>query len=203
MAEHPDILMVVFDGLAINPALGMWLKKQEHIQMASEFGRAFPHMGAWRNHAAQWFLDNSTLERVLFLDHDIVPFEGTAPLFEVKADIASAWYVGRDGRRHHEGDGFVSAGCLLMTRHALQRIERPWFDTPLDSTGCGVTTCECLHFAERAKAAGFHPVRAGVVGHMVPTIVIPGATASETCKFRFLHEYMQTLSKTTPAKVST
>ena len=197
MGEHPDILMMVFNGLSVCDPLRAWLENQAHVQVAGDFGRAFPHMGAWRNHAAQWFLDNSTLERVLFLDHDMVPFAGTEPLLEADVDVASALYVGRGGDRHHQGDGLLSAGCLLVTRYALEHIKRPWFDTPLDPTGCGVTTCECLYFVERAKAAGFYPVRLGVVGHIVPTIVIPGRTAEETCQFRFLHEYMTTLVKKT------
>lgn len=45
---------------------------------------------------------------------------------------------------------FAGAGCLLVRRHALERIPAPWFDHPAGHVGSG----EDAHFCRQARAAG-------------------------------------------------
>ena len=179
-----ELQIIVFDGKGINPILREWLKGKR-VKCASEFGSAFPNIAIWRNRAVKWFLETD-FEEVLFVDDDMVPIKATKPFFENPAPIVSATCLSSTGKDSHSGEGNASAGFLKISREVLERIEPPWFDYPLFDDGTLPEMCECAYFVKKAFGAGFHPVKAGVVGHIVEAVVIP---SEGKCSFQFLKEF--------------
>lgn len=179
-------LIIVFDGKGINPILKEWLKGRD-VKYASEFGSAFPSIAIWRNRAVKWFLETD-FEEVLFIDDDMVPIKETEPFFDNPAPIVGAHYLTPHGHDSHMGEGNVACGFLKISREVLEKIEPPWFDYPLKDDGTAPEVCECAYFVQQAFKAGFHPVKAGLVGHIVEAVVIPSQEGGK-CQFEFLRGF--------------
>ena len=91
----------------------------------------------------------------------------------------------------------MRCGCMKVSRRALERIDPPWFAFECSGNGCEVAACECRYFCRKARAAGFHPVKAGAIGHVVPVVVIPPENEDDSCRMKFL---LDLLSSHRPAK---
>ena len=95
-------------------------------------------------------------------------------------------HIRKDGQESHREDGEVGCGCMKVSRTALERIAPPWFAFDYSRDGCDVTACDCGYFCRKARAAGFHPVKAGAIGHVVPVVVIPPDDKDDSCRMKFL-----------------
>ena len=87
--------------------------------------------------------------------------------------MAGCDYIGSHSKRAHDGPGYIGAGCMRISRVALEAIERPWFQFVMTNDGLDVHQCECGHFCDKAMAAGIHPVKMGKIGHIMPAVVSP------------------------------
>ena len=174
MMNASQIQIVVFDGSPVDPRLRKWVESQPHFAYASHIApKGFPDLVAMqRNRICRWFLDHTDRDCLLMLDADQIPVEATVPILTAEAPIAGCAYVQRDARIGHEPDGEAAAGCLRISRAALQAIDPPWFQWVLSDDGCEVAECDCGHFCRKAREAGYHPVTVGRIGHIVPAVVI-------------------------------
>jgi len=166
--------IVVSDSTKVNPVLLRWMKEQPNAFLASEWcsfkGRDLRAVEL--NMIATAFLETD-FEWLLLVDADIYPTADIDKLLIADYDVAGCAFVGKDSRTTHgTADGIISVGCMKISRRALEKIERPWFKFELTHGGTRYR-CECVHFCEKALAAGFHPLQIGVVGHCIPMIVLP------------------------------
>lgn len=147
-------------------------------------------IAAKRQIVAEGFLKESQFTHLLFLDSDQVPPSRTverllshnvpivgATIFKrLPPHTVCAWQQLPDGSyeslRQLGGLQRVHAtgtGCLLISRDALLRIPRPWFEHPPHESGWG----EDWRFCRQAEAAGV-PIYVDtslVVGHLTVTSV--------------------------------
>jgi len=61
----------------------------------------------------------------------------------------------------------MHCGLWRCSRRVLETIRPPWFQRVLAPDGTRQKRCVCLHFRDKARAAGFTVVRAGWCGHDV------------------------------------
>jgi len=195
VSKYGNIQVVVFDGRGVNPMLADWLGNFPHVERAgSTVGSVVPDtVASRRNRAIRWFLEYTELPDVLMLDDDMVPVRGTDALLESDADVAAARYIRKDGHEVHADDGEGGCGCMKISRNALERIEPPWFAFEFSDDGCEVKSCECGYFSSKARGAGFHPVKSGVIGHVVPVVVLPAESEGSSCRMKFLPEFRRGL----------
>lgn len=191
MSEYENIQVVVFDGRGVNLMLADWLGNFPHVDRAGSIaGSVVPDtVASWRNRAIRWFLEHTELPDVLMLDDDMVPVHGTDALLRSDADVAAARYIRKDGHEVHADDGEGGCGCMKISRNALEKIDPPWFAFEFSDDGSRVTSCECGYFSRKARRAGFHPVKAGVIGHVVPVVVVPAESEGSSCRMKFLPEF--------------
>jgi hypothetical protein len=151
-------------------------------------------IAAKRQVLAQEFLKQSQYTHLLFLDSDQVPprhtverllshnlaIVGAAIFKRIPPHMVCAWKQLADGSYESlsqlGGPGnpvqrvhATGTGCLLISRDALLRIPRPWFEHPPHESGWG----EDWHFCRQAEAAGV-PIYVDtslVVGHLTVTSV--------------------------------
>ena len=198
MTRNKDIQAIIFDSRPMNPWLSRWLERFEHVRLTStaspdEFGgRDF--LASKRNRILKWFLDETRLPWVLLLDDDIVPLDGledcpgTWPLVESQADITSARFVNKGGHEAHRAEGDLAMAAVKISRRALERIAPPWSHFDFTEDGVNLTHCECDYLADRARAAGFCPVKAGAVGHLATAVLIPGRNEKEMSRVKLLSQ---------------
>jgi len=131
-------------------------------------------IGVWRNVIVQWFLKETKLPWLVMLDDDMIPVVDTQALLQSPADITGCHVIGRGGSHvHGHNDGHIGAGAMKISRHALETIRKPWFRIVDAQDGLSIAQCECGFFCEKARRFGFHPVKAGRIGHRVPVILLP------------------------------
>lgn len=180
---NKDIQVVVLDNRAVNPYLLHWLERFKHVRLTSkvcpgEFN-SLDMVACKRNRAIKWFLNETKLPWLLMLDDDIIPLDGLAdspdtwPLIESDKDVTSARFVAKRGNEAHGRPGDVAMAAAKMSRAALKRIKPPWTQFAFNEDGTDRVSCECDYFAAKAKEAGFFPVKAGAVGHIVQACVVP------------------------------
>lgn len=198
MTKNKDIQVIICDSRAMNPWLSRWMERFEYVRLTSmaspdEFGGK-DFLAAKRNRALKWFLEKTELSWVLMLDDDIVPLDGledcpdTWPLVECQADITSARFVNKTGHEAHHKEGDLAMAAVKVSRRALERIRPPWSHFEFDEEGIEITQCECDHFAAKARAAGFCPVKAGAVGHLATAVLIPGRNDEEMSRLKLLSQ---------------
>lgn len=173
---NPDkIQIAIFDGQQPDPHLLQWCKQFSHVERVSRFQTKAirPHMAVWRNSVCDWFLRETRLEAVLFLEHNKLPAKNTINVIASNADIAWCDYVRRDGDLCHEDPDQLGTGCLRISRHALETIVRPWFNYRLAPDGCSLEQCSCQWFSQRAIEAGFRPVKVGWVARLGDSVFWP------------------------------
>jgi hypothetical protein len=178
--DPADIQVMVFEGRKVNPALKQWLKRFPHRKVLAPPTGLRDFLCLWRNHEIAAFLaDTVGPPWLLLLDDDMVPVEDTDLLLDCPADLAGAAYWSRPGPDGspggiaHGADGYVGAAALKVSRRALSAVEPPWFWAEPDPAGTKLARCECTYFCDKMRAAGFHPVKAGRIGHILPMVVLP------------------------------
>jgi len=186
--DRNDIQVVVFDGRPADPRLREWMNTFPHRQYASHIApKGYPDLVAMqRNRVCRWFLDRTKLDYLLLLDSDMIPIEATEPIKTAEAPIAGCCYIQNGGVIGHEEDGALSAGCLRISRTALEAIETPWFDWELTKDGCGVQACDCGHFCARAREAGYFPKTVGRIDHAM--LMRVSINDDDTFRTSLLHE---------------
>ncbi|HUX00842.1 MAG TPA: hypothetical protein VMY35_07665 [Phycisphaerae bacterium] len=170
------IQVVVFDGSREHPLLSSWLLGFPHVLRFRDVQpgkRGSIYLQTCRNRAVKWFQQETTLPWLLLLDDDEIPVSETEGLIVCEADVASAAYVSQKAEMLHPHPGGLCGGALKVSRYALEKIEPPWFGVRFSADGCDAVECECQWFERRAKAAGFHPVKAGSIGHIVSYLTLP------------------------------
>ena len=174
------IQVVVMDGEKVNTHLITWVRKFPHFTLATDIAsKPFPDMVAvWRNGICAWFLQKTELDHLLMIDADMVPLPDTKPVWSEDAPILGCDTVNGRGHRTHDQPGHVGCGCIRMSREALESIPKPWFMFEFDDNGLKVTQCECGYFCEKAMASGFHPVKSGKMGHIMPAVVSPNGDSA-------------------------
>ncbi len=180
--DPKDIQIVIFDGFPVDPMCLDWARSLCDVKMASEIWKARPiesDMAVWRNKACQWFLDETDKQAVLFLEHSKIPDAATLPVIESNADVVGACYCHRAGSEVHDSPGYIGTGCLRISREALGKIERPWFNYKLADDGLSVDQCSCMWFCQRAMAAGIFPCKAGSVGRIAKAVIRPAEDGAQ------------------------
>lgn len=159
------IQLAVLDGHGINEHLARWSRRFENPWRCkgAESKEGIPEA---RNRIFRAFRDKSDLPWLLMMDDDCVPVSGTDALLRSEADIASPRVVAKPGHEAHPHG--LSAACIKVSRRAICAIPEPWFGF---SRRGG---CECSWFFNRACQSGFRSVRAGLIGHRFPVVVLPG-----------------------------
>jgi hypothetical protein len=192
MPTREDIAVVVLAGKPPTPALMQWVstfppKNVKLPQMFSQGGSG-EMLALWRNSICRDFLANCTLPYLMMIDADAWPLPDSDAIIHAHGDILGVHAVGRHGLRAHEGDGEVGGHCIRISRHALDVIadsdafdaDRGWFAFPTKKRGTEIANCEDGYFCALARRAGFHPIKAAPMGHLVPIVVSPGEDLDDT-----------------------
>ncbi len=186
--ETNQLRIVIFNGRPVTPMLQSWVQRQGagDVQMAKDVGQAFPSMAVWRNAVVVDFLQ-SPYDYLLMLDHDIIPAGDIDVLTSLDAPIVGCKYLNALGHVAHPEDGMLPAGALRVHRSVFEAITPPWFGFDTTPDGGTITMCECGYFCNKAKEAGYYPLSAGIVGHIVQAVVLPVADATDGSHiFQFL-----------------
>jgi len=117
-----------------------------------------------RNEMLQWFLADTTLPWLFMSDDDIVLTLDSKPLLESEADVTTPHVVGTDGTEGHRRT--MATGAIKFSRKAVELLVGKW-KAPASSCGCNQFHNVCVR-------AGIQPVKAGIVGHVIPVIAWPG-----------------------------
>ena len=176
--DTAQIQIAVFDHKPPNPWLKTYIARFAHAVRVSDIlddedDRFADFIAIRRNRVAAWFLAETDLAHLLMIDHDHIPGPELDPLIASEADVVGAEYIRGSGNSAHPGDGEAGAGCLRISRVALERIPPPWFAFITNDRGTAIRLCECGYFCNRARAAGYHPVKAGAVDHIIPMAARP------------------------------
>ena len=187
-----DIQVAVFDHEPPNRWLKAYLARFAHAARVSQIlddeDRFADFIATRRNRVAEWFLAETDLAYLLMLDHDHIPGDELEPLLASAADVVGTAYVRASGNSAHPGDGDAGAGCLRISRTALERIGPPWFAFVFNARGTAIDLCECGYFCRKARAAGFHPVKAGSIDHIIPMVARPIAGEHTKARVTFLKD---------------
>lgn len=197
---NKTVQVVVFDTRPINGWLQQWLNRFKHVWLTSklapsEYG-GMDFLAVKRNRTIKRFLSETKPPWLLMLDDDIIPLDGLAdcpntwPLIESDKDVASARFVAKKGNEAHGRKGDVALAAVKISRNALKRMGAPWSHFDFDEDEAEMKRCECDYFAAKAKEAGFFPVKAGAVGHIVTAAVIPAPKPSKEamCRIKLLSQ---------------
>jgi len=160
-----EIQLAVLAGRGVNEHLARWSRRFVNPWKV-EGPETIEEVPDARNRIFRAFRDRSDLPWLLMMDDDCVPVAETEELLETQADIAGPRIFARTGREAHQH--CLSAACIKISRRAVEAIREPWFRF---SRRGG---CECSWFFNRAYQTGFRPVRAGLIGHRFPVVVLPG-----------------------------
>jgi len=182
-----QLCVVVFDGKPVNCFLRKWLHQFPHVYMASEISLELDYFSDMitcsRNQACSWFLEQENFNRILMLDHDIVPVRETMEVVKSPAPIVTARYVNKSGVLSHSVKGQGGAGCMAIRKEILKRVEPPWFAMKMDALGIKVKTCECSYFCDKAREAGYFPIKVGRCGHAMKAVLLPDNDDPEKVQF--------------------
>lgn len=159
------------DGSHVNGSLKRWLRGLANWRFYTEMDSMnfADLLAVKRNRACRYFLDHTDCDYILMLDADIVPAEDTAKILDADGDVVSCPYLGSNGKPAHGGfaAGNTAAGCLRISRRALETIPEPWFEMKTSADGQKWALCECGYFTAKAKHYGFNPLKVGTVDHML------------------------------------
>lgn len=170
---NPDrIQIALFDGLPVDPFILDWCRMFTHVERVSRFrtNDTATHMDIWRNKVCDWFLNKTSLDAVLFLEHNKLPMRSALGVIASNDDIVGAEYTYRDCTDCHPEKGYLGTGCLRISRHALETMKKPWFDYLLADDGCSIQICSCQWFCLRAQQAGFDPKTVGQVARAIDAV---------------------------------
>jgi len=191
--------IIVSDSTKVNPVLLRWMKEQPHAFLAGEWCsfKGQDLRACQLNGIVTTFL-KTEYEWVLLLDADIYPTADLDTLLASDFDVAGCAFVGKNSiTTHGTEEGVISVGCIKISRRVLEKIKPPWFTFELKDSGTSYQ-CECSYFCAKARAAGFFPLQIGVVGHLIPMVVLPVGTEEKQIAVRFPALY--DLSKETYVK---
>jgi len=187
-----EIQVVVFDFRGVRRHLRSWLDTMPHVKRASDIcpedKGAMYLLAMRRNIVAKWFLEKSSLPWLLMINDNVIPLESVDELLACEADVAGAHFFSRRGGEGHDVDGSVATACVKISRRAFERIPPPYFRYEYNDDHTERLQCECGWFCKQAIAAGFYPVKAGVVAHMIEVALIPPTESGGQCKMKFLQD---------------
>lgn len=107
----------------------------------------------------------SPFDYFIFADHDVCPGKPTLPFLEAAGDVVCCECPVGNNVSWKEPHAF-HCGLWRTNRWALARIAPPWFLEEYSEDGCDLIKCVCLHFRDKALAAGLSVVRAGWADHV-------------------------------------
>jgi len=190
--KYDDIMVVPVDFHGVGRHLRAWLSTMPNVKYASDirpttFG-GLDLLAVWRNCIAEWFLRKCDKPWLLMMDDDNIPLDSMSELLDCEADVSACHFFSRAGGEGHDSDGVLSMASLKVSRRALERIERPWFKFEFNANHTKLTRCECSWFCKQARAAGFHPVKVGVLAHVMKVALIPPEEPGKACQMKFLQD---------------
>ena len=192
MTKYSDIQVVPVDFRGVGRHMRAWLRTMPHVRYASEICFNTFHgldlLAVWRNLIAEWFLRETDRPWLLMMDDDNIPLDSMTELLDCKADVAACHFFSRGGGEGHDTDGVLSMASLKVSRRALERIARPWFKFEFNENHTELTGCECNWFCRQARAAGFHPVKVGLLAHVMKVALIPPEENGGSCRMKFLQD---------------
>jgi len=187
-----NIQVVVFDFRGVRRHLRSWLDTMPHVKMASDIcpddKEAMYLLAMRRNIVAKWFLEKSNLPWLLMVNDNVIPLESIDELIACEADVAGAHFFSRHGGEGHDVDGSVATACIKISRRALERIATPWFKHEYNADHTKRLQCDCAWFCNQAKAAGFNPVKVGLIAHLIEVALIPPKESGGQCQMKFLQD---------------
>jgi hypothetical protein len=98
---------------------------------------------------------------------------GTARILTEPGEVVYAACFGRYGLAGHYP--YFDTACFRASRRVYEATPQPWFDFEYDPTRTRLTLCECQWFLDRLPS-GLEPKRAGSIGRLTETVVVPGAS---------------------------
>jgi hypothetical protein len=188
IGPYRDIQVAVLAGReALHPRLLRWAHDVAPRRWRVFAGSELPDLLACRrNRILQWFRDEGSTRWLLMIDDDMVPVARTEELLACRADVAAARAWARTGREAHPHG--VSVSCVKISRRAVEAVPPPWFKFAVSADGLRPEGCECRYFWRKFHRAGFTPAVAGLVGHRMPVVVLPGSGEPGECRPVFLFE---------------
>ena len=186
------IQVVVIDFRGVRRHLRSWLDTMPHVKMASDICSedkgAMYLIAMRRNIIAKWFLEKTNLPWLMMLNDNVIPLESINELIACDADVAGAHFFSRHGCEGHDVDGTVSTACIKISRQALKRTATPWFKHAYNADHTHRLQCECAWFCDQARAAGFYPVKVGLIAHVIEVALIPPKETGGSCQMKFLQD---------------
>lgn len=190
--SYEKIQVVVFDFRGVGRHLRSFLDIMPNVKRASDIcpddKGAMYLLPMRRNVVAQWFLEQTDLPWLLMVNDNVIPLPEIKELLDCKADVAGAHFFSRAGHEGHTADGSACTACMKVSRTALERIPRPWFKHEFNADHTERLMCDCGWFCKQAIAVGFHPLKVGLVAHVMEVAIAPPLTEKGECRFMFLHQ---------------
>jgi len=173
------IKAVIFSTRPVNQALLKWASQFDFQVISVPFGD--PQMIACaRNRACKEFLDGEH-KYLLLLDDDAWPVKETNPIITSSLPVCGCAAVSRHGGVAHPGRHEIGAHCLRISKAALLTMKdsalfdesKGWFCFEFADCGSELVNCEDGYFSRLADACGYRPIKVGVIGHVLPMVVVP------------------------------
>ena len=132
-----------------------------------------------RSDMFQWFLAETDLSWLLMADDDVVfkPAE-SKPFLESTADVTTPHVVSTAGVEGHPQT--IATTAIKFSRRAVELLRDAW-------TIPAKSDCGCNGFHGACVRAGFVPVKAGDIGHIIPVIAFPGPVFTPQPSFTVKH----------------
>jgi len=189
---YPNIRFVPVDFRGMTDHLRTFLGQMANVTRASSFCRdtfrGIDTLTAWRNRIAEWFIRDCDQEYLCCFDDDSIPVPSTVDMLRHPADVVGCRFFGKPGTLAHDGDGEFSMCAYKVSKRALVAMGHPRYRFVYNVEHTRAELCECLWFCQQARAAGFHPVKAGIIGHAMTVAVIPPTGQADECSMQFLHK---------------
>jgi hypothetical protein len=173
------IKAVVLAARKPNAHLMKWVAQFDYEVVSPPSGE--PQLiAATRNRICRDFL-NGDKKYLLMLDDDAWPIKETEGIVTSGLPVCGCMAVSRGGGIAHHQRHEVGAHCLRVSRSALEIMRdsdgfdhhKGWFAFQFSDCGADITMCEDGYFCQLADSCGFRPVKVGLIGHVLPMVVVP------------------------------
>lgn len=159
------LLIAAWPDCLVTPELMLWATSHR-IRYIKWYSKRFVECAY--NSAIKHLALPSDCAHFIFADRDIRPGPKTEPFLAAAGSLVGCEYpLAAHGSWDHPHA--LHCGLWRCDRKVLESVEPPWFQRVLSPDGTHEEACVCIHFCQKALAAGFKVVRAGWADHDCPT----------------------------------